>query len=284
MPVDLHTFPTRRSSDLRCWKRGAPTRCSPRPTICRPSSRSTPPAARTGCTPIPTRTTPSSCCKAARATTTRTGGTRTSAGTRRSEEHTSELQSPMYLVCPSTCTLSLHDALPISDAGKGAHQHAARQDRQYVGHPQGLRLRRRERAAHPSQRGPHLHRAARQRALLRRGRGAHGHRQARGDRKSTRLNSSHRCISYARRPAHFPYTTLFRSQMLEKGRTNTLLAKTDNMSAILKVYASGGENGLHTHPNEDHTFIVLQGSARYYDADGGHTDIGRHEEIGRAHV
>ena len=70
-----------------------------------------------------------------------------------------------------------------------------------------------------------------------------------------------------------------RAQMLEKGRTNTLLAKTDNMSAILKVYASGGENGLHTHPNEDHTFIVLQGSARYYDADGGHVDIGRHEGI-----
>jgi mannose-6-phosphate isomerase-like protein (cupin superfamily) len=70
-----------------------------------------------------------------------------------------------------------------------------------------------------------------------------------------------------------------RAQMLEKGRTNTLLAKTDNMSAILKVYASGGENGLHTHPNEDHTFIVLQGSARYYDADGGHVDIGKHEGI-----
>ena len=70
-----------------------------------------------------------------------------------------------------------------------------------------------------------------------------------------------------------------RAQMLEKGRTNTPLAKTDNMWAMLKVYASGGENGLHTHPNEDHTFIVLQGSARYYDADGGYTDVGKHEGI-----
>jgi len=51
------------------------------------------------------------------------------------------------------------------------------------------------------------------------------------------------------------------------------------MWATLKVYASGGENGLHTHPNEDHAFIVLQGSARYYDADGGHTDVGKHEGI-----
>ena len=70
-----------------------------------------------------------------------------------------------------------------------------------------------------------------------------------------------------------------RAQLLEKGRTNTLMAKTENMWATLKVYASGGENGLHTHPNEDHTFIVLQGKARYYDADGGHVDVGRHEGI-----
>jgi len=70
-----------------------------------------------------------------------------------------------------------------------------------------------------------------------------------------------------------------RAQMLEKGRTNTPLARTDNMWAILKVYASGGENGLHTHPNEDHTFLVLQGKARYYDADGNHTDVGKHEGI-----
>ncbi len=70
-----------------------------------------------------------------------------------------------------------------------------------------------------------------------------------------------------------------RAHMLEQGRTNTALAWTDNMWATLKVYASGGENGLHTHPNEDHTFIVLQGKARYYDADGGHTDVGKHEGI-----
>ena len=70
-----------------------------------------------------------------------------------------------------------------------------------------------------------------------------------------------------------------RAQLLEQGRTNTLLAKTDNMWATLKVYASGGEKGLHTHPNEDHTFIVLQGKARYYDADGNTTDVGKHEGI-----
>jgi len=79
----------------------------------------------------------------------------------------------------------------------------------------------------------------------------------------------------AKKPSFFK----MRAQMLDKGRTNTALARTDNLWAILKVYASGGENALHTHPNEDHTFIVLQGSARYYDADGGHRDVGKHEGI-----
>jgi quercetin dioxygenase-like cupin family protein len=79
----------------------------------------------------------------------------------------------------------------------------------------------------------------------------------------------------AKRPSFFK----MRAQMLEQGRTNTALAWTDNMWATLKVYASGGENALHTHPNEDHTFFVLQGKARYYDADGGHTDVGKHEGI-----
>src|SRR2546422_7651151 len=79
----------------------------------------------------------------------------------------------------------------------------------------------------------------------------------------------------AKKPSFFK----MRAQMLEKGRTNTALARTENRWATLKVYASGGENGLHTHPNEDHTFLVLQGRARYYDADGGSTDVGKHEGI-----
>ncbi len=75
-------------------------------------------------------------------------------------------------------------------------------------------------------------------------------RSARADTKAT-----------AKKPSFFK----MRAQLLDQGRTNTALARTDNMWATLKVYASGGENGLHTHPHEDHTFIVLQGSARYYD-------------------
>ncbi|MDB5508504.1 MAG: hypothetical protein JWL93_973 [Hyphomicrobiales bacterium] len=70
-----------------------------------------------------------------------------------------------------------------------------------------------------------------------------------------------------------------RAQLLEQGRTDTVLAATDNLKLRLKVYASGGENGLHAHASEDHSFLVMQGRARFYDRDDGHTDIGRYEGI-----
>src|SRR3990167_8350626 len=111
---------------------------------------------------------------------------------RRSEEHTSELQSQSNLVCPplffndtattEIYTLSLHDALPIYRRGTCRRCQ-----------PQGLgQCRLRDRSLRSGE-----------------------------DRKSTRLNSSHSQISYAllfflmiRRPPRstlFPYTTLFRS-------------------------------------------------------------------------
>ena len=70
-----------------------------------------------------------------------------------------------------------------------------------------------------------------------------------------------------------------RAQLLNQGRTDTEVCRTENMWARLKVYASGGENALHCHPREDHMFIVLQGSARFFDRDGGTQDVNKHEGI-----
>ena len=69
--------------------------------------------------------------------------------------------------------------------------------------------------------------------------------------------------------------TLFsmKAQMLEQGRTDTVLAATEDLSVRLKVYASGGENELHAHPTEDHVFVILQGSARFYGPDGETQDV-----------
>jgi mannose-6-phosphate isomerase-like protein (cupin superfamily) len=49
------------------------------------------------------------------------------------------------------------------------------------------------------------------------------------------------------------------AQLPKQGRTDTPLAASDKMWVVLKTYAADGENGLHAHPNEDHTFVVLQG-------------------------
>jgi mannose-6-phosphate isomerase-like protein (cupin superfamily) len=70
-----------------------------------------------------------------------------------------------------------------------------------------------------------------------------------------------------------------RAQMLAQGRTDTILTETDNMQIRIKVYASGGENTLHAHTSEDHSFVVLQGRARFWDKDGNTTDIGQHQGI-----
>src|SRR5260370_42656524 len=54
------------------------------------------------------------------------------------------------------------------------------------------------------------------------------------------------------------------AQLPQQGRTDTLVAASEKMGIVLKTYAADGENGLHAHPHEDHTFIVLQGEAPFY--------------------
>ncbi len=53
------------------------------------------------------------------------------------------------------------------------------------------------------------------------------------------------------------------SPLLSQGRLDNIMATTPLLSVVVKVYASGGENAMHTHANEDHAFIVLQGQASF---------------------
>ena len=76
-----------------------------------------------------------------------------------------------------------------------------------------------------------------------------------------------------------PHFFKMQGQMLSQGRTHEWLTEAPNMLCNIKVYASGGENGLHTHTNQDHTFLVLQGSARFYDENGTTTDVNKLEGI-----
>ncbi|HUY06961.1 MAG TPA: cupin domain-containing protein [Acidimicrobiales bacterium] len=54
------------------------------------------------------------------------------------------------------------------------------------------------------------------------------------------------------------------TQLLTKGRTDNVVAQSEDMTARVKVYAEGGENATHTHLNEDHVFFVLQGEATFH--------------------
>lgn len=55
-----------------------------------------------------------------------------------------------------------------------------------------------------------------------------------------------------------------RTPYLQQGRTTDVRAKTDTFTVTAKVYAEGGENAMHTHPNEDHTFVILEGQATFH--------------------
>lgn len=67
--------------------------------------------------------------------------------------------------------------------------------------------------------------------------------------------------------------------LLSAGRTNEVLARTATTEVRAKVYAEGGENGLHTHMDEDHTFFVLDGQATFYGPDDTPTVVGRYEGL-----
>ena len=56
--------------------------------------------------------------------------------------------------------------------------------------------------------------------------------------------------------------------LLSAGNTHTLLAAAPALWAHVKVYAEGGENGVHAHADEDHLFLVLDGEATFVDAEG----------------
>lgn len=65
-----------------------------------------------------------------------------------------------------------------------------------------------------------------------------------------------------------PQVFQLKTQLLSKGRSDYTLAKTDLMSVRIKCYAQGGENVLHSHPGEDHTFVILAGKAKFFGKDG----------------
>ena len=78
------------------------------------------------------------------------------------------------------------------------------------------------------------------------------------------------------RPAFFK----LEAQLPQQGRTDTPVAASEKMWVVLKTYAADGENGLHAHPNEDHTFVVLHGEAKFYGPNHETPRLQKSEETG----
>jgi mannose-6-phosphate isomerase-like protein (cupin superfamily) len=61
-----------------------------------------------------------------------------------------------------------------------------------------------------------------------------------------------------------PKVIQLRTQLVKKGRSRILLSETDYSTFRIHCYGKGtGENALHAHLNEDHIFVVLQGTATF---------------------
>src|SRR5258706_5604605 len=59
-----------------------------------------------------------------------------------------------------------------------------------------------------------------------------------------------------------------RTPYMKQGRTTQLVAETENMWIHTKINYEGGENEIHTHLDEDHSFIVLEGQMSVFDEKG----------------
>jgi mannose-6-phosphate isomerase-like protein (cupin superfamily) len=68
-----------------------------------------------------------------------------------------------------------------------------------------------------------------------------------------------------------------RARLPEQGRTNQVLGASPYMNVVLKTYASGGENEIHAHTNEDHVFIVMQGGATFLGPRGEKRSVTRND-------
>lgn len=69
------------------------------------------------------------------------------------------------------------------------------------------------------------------------------------------------------------------AQLLDAGNTETPLAVGEHLWLKIKVYAKGGENQLHAHPYQDHSFIVLAGRARFHGPRGEEKELGPNDGI-----
>jgi mannose-6-phosphate isomerase-like protein (cupin superfamily) len=66
---------------------------------------------------------------------------------------------------------------------------------------------------------------------------------------------------------------------MQQGRVTQLVAETPNLWIHTKINAEGGENEIHTHLDEDHSFIVLEGEMSVFDEKGNEMKLKRYQGV-----
>jgi mannose-6-phosphate isomerase-like protein (cupin superfamily) len=74
-------------------------------------------------------------------------------------------------------------------------------------------------------------------------------------------------------------TFKLRTPHITGGRSHIPLAQTEHMSVGLNYYVPGRKNKLHTHPGEDHIFVVMDGQATFYNREHQPTVLNKGEGI-----
>jgi mannose-6-phosphate isomerase-like protein (cupin superfamily) len=75
------------------------------------------------------------------------------------------------------------------------------------------------------------------------------------------------------------YTFSLKTPYMKQGRVTQLVAETPNLWIHTKVNAEGGENEIHTHLDEDHSFIVLEGEMSVFDENGNEMKVKQYQGV-----
>lgn len=79
------------------------------------------------------------------------------------------------------------------------------------------------------------------------------------------------------KPKAFKYS--LKTPYMKQGRVTQLVAETPNMWIHTKINAEGGENEIHTHLDEDHSFIVLGGEMKVFDEKGNEMHLKQYQGV-----
>jgi mannose-6-phosphate isomerase-like protein (cupin superfamily) len=75
------------------------------------------------------------------------------------------------------------------------------------------------------------------------------------------------------------YTFSLKTPYMQQGRVTQLVAETANMWIHTKINAEGGENEIHAHRDEDHSFIVLEGEMSVFDENGNEMKVEKYQGV-----